>query len=265
MPTTAKGLYYPDDTTNVAPLHPVMAAMQSSVDAYLTDNMTIHPIPNTGARAGLVALYPPSASKPLFAWRQDADTQYKLEYTVDGTNWVAYTAGATFLPTYASTGARDTAYPSPTVGMMCNVGSDMYRCNVAGSWTLWSRVKTAFTPTITGITAGFVVSNTHYWVTSGVGNFKLTLNCTGALTGSELTLTLPVALDIPAWTDLGAAILNPAGSRYSGRVVTAGATTDVWVKYGGTAGQPVTITPTVPATWSARSQAVSCWFSAPLA
>lgn len=265
MPNTAKGLYYPDSSTVISPIETLLANMQASVDSYLGANSVIHPIANVAARAALVALYPPTASTPLFAWRQDAPVQFQLEYTVDGTNWVAFTSGSTFLPSYASTGARDAAYPTPTVGMMCNVGTDMYRCITAGSWTLWSRVKTAFTPTITGITAGFVVSNTHYWVTSGVGNFKLILNCTGALTGSELTLTLPVALDIPAWTDLGAAILNPAGARYSGRVVTAGATTDVWVKYVGTAGQPVTITSAIPASWSARSQAVSCWFSAPLA
>lgn len=264
MPTTAKGLYYPDDTTNVAPLHPVMAAMQSSVDAYLTDNMTIHPIPNTGARAGLVALYPPSASKPLFAWRQDASSQVKLEYTIDGTNWVAYTSGATFLPTYASTGARDTAYPSPTVGMMCNVGTDMYRCNVAGTWALWSRVKTAFTPTLSGITAGFTLASAHYWVADGVATVKIIFDCSSALTGTEFTILLPFDLDVPPWTDLGGAVLNPAGARYGGRVVSAGTTHHVWVKYSNTTQIPAAITATVPATWSARTQAVAAYFSAPL-
>lgn len=264
MPTTAKGLYYPDDTTNVAPLHPVMAAMQSSVDAYLTDNMTIHPIPNTGARAGLVALYPPSASKPLFAWRQDASSQVKLEYTIDGTNWVAYTSGATFLPTYASTGARDTAYPSPTVGMMCNVGSDMYRCNVAGSWALWSRINTSWTPTITGITAGFTVSSARYWVTDGIAHFRLTLDCSSALTGTVLKLSLPVSIDVPAWFAIGDVVLNPAGGRFWGTVVRFGTATEIAIVYNGTAGQPVDITATVPATWSARTQAVAAYFSAPL-
>lgn len=265
MPTTGKGLYYPDDTTNVAPLHPVLAAMQTSVDTYLGANATIHTIANVAGRAAVVALYPPTAATPLFTWRQDADTQYKLEYTVDGTNWVAYTSGATFLPTYASTGARDTAYPTPTVGMLCNVGTDMYRCNVAGTWALWSRSATSWTPTITGVTAGLTLTSAIYWVSCGIAFFKVILACSGALTGSTLKFSLPVSISPDAWHSIGDAILNPAGARYWGKVVRLATATEVVVMYLGTSGSPVDITPTVPATWSARSQAVAAYFSAPLA
>lgn len=38
MPTTPQGIYYPDASTNVAPLHTVLATMASSIDNSLPDD-----------------------------------------------------------------------------------------------------------------------------------------------------------------------------------------------------------------------------------
>lgn len=95
MPNTAKGLYYPDSSTVISPIETVLANMQASVDTYLGSNATIHPIANVGARAALVALYPPTTSSPLFAWRADAVVGQYLEFTTDGTNWFAYNTSTT--------------------------------------------------------------------------------------------------------------------------------------------------------------------------
>jgi len=94
MPNTAKGLYYPDGTTDLSPLETVMANMQVSVDSYLGANSTIHPIANVAGRAAIVALYAPTAASPLFAWRQDAPAGQNLEYTTNGSTWAYYAQGS---------------------------------------------------------------------------------------------------------------------------------------------------------------------------
>jgi len=124
---------------------------------------------------------------------------------------------------------------------------------------------TSWTPTITGVTAGLGLHSATYYVTLGIAYFNVTIDCSGALTGSALALSLPVNIFPPAWVAIGDAILNPAGTRFWGKVLRGAAANEVWVKYVGTAGSPVDITPTVPATWSARTQAVALQFSAPLA
>jgi hypothetical protein len=89
MPNTNLGIYYPDDTTNVTPLHTVLGAISTSVDSYLAANATIHTIANTAGRAAVIAKYPPTVSNPVFTWRQDATSGKNLEYTLDGTTWKA--------------------------------------------------------------------------------------------------------------------------------------------------------------------------------
>lgn len=124
---------------------------------------------------------------------------------------------------------------------------------------------TSWTPTLSGVTAGLTVSSAKYWVSLGIAHFEVYLNCTAGLTGSALAMSLPVSIATLAWTTVGDAVLNPNGTRYWGKVLRGATDNEVWVKYLGTAGQPVDIAAAAPATWSARSQAVACRFSAPLA
>lgn len=125
---------------------------------------------------------------------------------------------------------------------------------------------TAWTPTISGVTAGLVVYSATYQVSLGIAFFEVVLDCTGALTAaSALTLTLPVDIVPVGFTSIGDAVLNPTGTRYWGKVMQGGTAHHVAVRFIGLAGSPVDITPTVPATWSARTQAVLLHFSAPLA
>lgn len=87
MPTTSQGIYYPDSTTNVAPLHTVFSTMATSIDNILAGDVQIHKVANTTARNALVAQFPPSAANPLFVWRADATNGQELEYTKNGTTW----------------------------------------------------------------------------------------------------------------------------------------------------------------------------------
>lgn len=104
MPTTPQGIYYPDSTTNVAPLHTVFSAMASSIDDALAGGVQIHRVANVTERNALVPQFPPSAANPLFVWRADATNGQELEYTKNGTTWH-----------YVSTSEDDTGWVSLTL------------------------------------------------------------------------------------------------------------------------------------------------------
>jgi hypothetical protein len=103
MPNTAHGFYYPNDTTNLAPLHTVLANMQTSVNSYFNANVTVHPIANIAGRAALISEYPPTTTFPLVTWRADAPASQKLEVTTDGITWSAIGADPAALTYNAQT------------------------------------------------------------------------------------------------------------------------------------------------------------------
>lgn len=92
MPTTSQGIYYPDSTTNVAPLHTVFSTMASSIDTVLAGGVRVHRAANTTARNALVSQFPPSAANPLIVWRADAPNGRELEYTKNGSTWHYYSS-----------------------------------------------------------------------------------------------------------------------------------------------------------------------------
>jgi len=157
MPTTNLGIYYPDAATNITPLQTVMASISTSVDAYLAANATVHTIANTAGRAALVAAYSPSVSNPLFVWRQDAAAGNNLEYTTNGTSWLAYGGKA---PYFSTTAARDTALPSPVVGMHANTGS-------GSTYTEWAYDGSAWITTTYPDTGWVAVTNATGFDASG--------------------------------------------------------------------------------------------------
>ena len=89
--TDANGVYFYEDTDPVSPLHTLLNLGQTSISTALSNQLAassrIYPIANEAARAALVAKYPPSASKPLYAHRANAPVGRELEYTTDGTRW----------------------------------------------------------------------------------------------------------------------------------------------------------------------------------
>lgn len=160
MATTSLGIYYPDETTNITPLHTVLGAMSSSVDGVLVGPvyrtpMGVHVIADAAARAGLLASltsggYTPGASNPVLIYQVDT----ALQYMYNGTSW-APVAGP---PAFASTGARDTAIPSPVAGMQVTTGTGTSQQVWVYNGSSWAETWTdtgwqAITPA-SGFTAG---------------------------------------------------------------------------------------------------------------
>lgn len=97
MGTTAKGLWYPDGTDTISPIHPHLAAMQTSVDNALSGVRVdtpagIHEVADTTGLATLLttlttAGYSVSASNPVYAYRADNQTLYRNI----GAGWVEMT------------------------------------------------------------------------------------------------------------------------------------------------------------------------------
>ncbi len=194
MPNTSLGIYYPDESTNITPLHTVLGAISTSVDGYLQDNATVHTVANVAGRAALVAAYPPSVSSPLILWRQDLGTGAKLEYTVDGTTW-----GTIGTPSFDTEAARDAAIAAPVAGMKAVTGTGATLVEWVYSGTTWVR---GWVPTqsvalsIGSFTLGNGTLNGYYqrvgdWVDAQT---FITLGSTSAITGN-LTVTPPIAWD----------------------------------------------------------------------
>ena len=167
MPTTPHGLYYPEDTVNVSPLHPVLAAMQTSMDDYLDENPVIHPIANTAGRAALIAEYPPTTATPLFIWRADAPAGQNLEVTTNGTTWTSIGANPTSLTYNTQTltdpqkaQARSNIDAWSTVTGILNIVTDLNTVNTAGHY-----IQTT-TPTI-GLNYPVLISGWLEIVVSG--------------------------------------------------------------------------------------------------
>lgn len=104
MPTTAKGLYYPDEATNITPLHTVLGAMQTSTDnaltgrgtwfATTTDRDTAIPSPT----AGTTAITGTGGS--LTYWIYDGTTwKDKLPHTHPASDVVSGTLDLARIPT----------------------------------------------------------------------------------------------------------------------------------------------------------------------
>lgn len=87
MPTTPKGLWYPDETDNISPLDTVLANMQASTDVAMESVLVYNPagIHKVADAAGLTALtsalsaagYPVGPTNPIYAERTDTGLLYR--------------------------------------------------------------------------------------------------------------------------------------------------------------------------------------------
>ena len=139
MGVTTKGLWYPDETDNISPLHPVLSSMQSSVDTALSNpiNYTpagIHRVANSGGLTTLLSTlsaagYVMSSSNPVFAYR--ADTQ--ILYVNTGSGWTE-----AWIPTTTTTVGSVTSHRWPNGVQMIAARVDVTIAspNVAASTTI---------------------------------------------------------------------------------------------------------------------------------
>lgn len=89
--TDANGIIRYETTDPVTPLEATLNAGLDSVSAAVTvvKKGIINFAANITARTAVAAAFSPTATNPLYVHRQDADVLRRLEYTIDGTNWLS--------------------------------------------------------------------------------------------------------------------------------------------------------------------------------
>lgn len=155
MGTTPKGLWYPDGTDPISPIHPHLAAMQTSVDTALSGVRLdtpagVHAVANAAGLTTLLADlttagYAYSSANPVYAYRADNQMLYRNI----GAGWVEMSAtlpavryNAQTLTSPQQTQARTNinaasqtdfaalqAYATPTIRVP----------GASGSWSWWYR------------------------------------------------------------------------------------------------------------------------------
>ena len=68
MPTTQHGIYYPDEDTFIAPLHPVFGAVATSVEEWINGTIQTVPVEDMVAANDLAETFEPTPEKPLIVW-----------------------------------------------------------------------------------------------------------------------------------------------------------------------------------------------------
>jgi len=128
-----------------------------------------------------------------------------------------------------------------------------YRWN-GTAWVLWESEWIAWTPTVTGLTAGAGAATGRYRVRNGVVRCELAIPITGAITISgDLTIGRPVTPADrigEAYLQLGRATLNDTGTgSFVGAVLDWSGTT-VAVRYLNASAMLLAVTATAPFTWA---------------
>lgn len=171
MATTPKGLFYPDETTNITPLHTVLGAMQTSTDNLLTGRGTA--FATTGDRDTAI----PAPSAGMFVSTGTGSSQ--VWWLHNGSTWVNT---KTIPNQYASTAARDAAIPSPSAGMIVTTGtgsSQILWVYSGSAWVntytlpTWYADTTARDAAITSPAAGMIAA-------TGTGTGYVLWNYTGS-------------------------------------------------------------------------------------
>ena len=178
MATTPEGLWYPSGTDNINPLHPVLAAMQTSVGANPRVNTPagVHKVANDTELTTLVtnlttAGYVISAANPAFVYRTDT----KRLMVNEGAGWVIYSNTLQF----ATTGDRDAAIPlaARKVGMVAVVDTGTAMAVTVWNGSAW--IGSAWEPhwADTGwvaptLAAGFTGGDFGYRLRGGVVYFR---------------------------------------------------------------------------------------------
>ena len=87
--TDSNGVWFWDENDIFAPVHTALNLGQSNLSSLVTGlrDATIHYVANETARATLATQFVPSASRPLYVHRGNANDGRYLEMTTNGTTW----------------------------------------------------------------------------------------------------------------------------------------------------------------------------------
>lgn len=227
MATTSEGLWYPDGTDIINPLHPVLAAMQTSVgvNPRMDTPAGIHSVADA---TGLTTLandldsvgYTISVSNPAYAYR--ADTQ--MIYENRGSGWAPYSNTLQF----ADATARDTAIPSGNrhVGMVAVIGTGAAMAVTVWDGSAWRTVWPDDTGwqalTVTGFSGGSArwraIGRWVFWEYHGTGLTGIA--AAGVPSGGAVAAAIPVAyrpanptplVAVSGTLQLGTAVMNSNG------------------------------------------------------
>jgi len=156
---------------------------------------------------------------------------------------------------FADATARDAALTSPTEGMFAFLTSnDHYTIYNGSSWQKFDIATTAYTPTLSGFTAGTGATVTGYYSRMGnwcTFNVQIILGTGFAFTGA-MNLSLPITqASTPRFHATGRG--NPAGTSYLLQAVAVTSTNTFNVYAVGSSGAYATFNLTgaaVPNTWA---------------
>lgn len=250
MGTTAKGFWFPDGSDDISPLHPVLGAMQTSVDNGLNNPRFdtppgIHRVTDAAGLSTLVANlssagYTVSSSNPAYAFR--ADTQLLYENT--GSGWHVYRN----IPVFVNSAARDSVLPSPLTGTFAILSGPPMEITIYNgtTWRTIDRPRQSYTPTFTNFTLGNGTVSAE-WSKQGdtvSADVYVQLGSTSIM-GSSPSISLPVAA---ARTSVGSLALVDTGARfYAGVTRTGGPSSTISMTAASTAG---IISATEPFVWT---------------
>lgn len=89
------GIYQYDQNDSVSPIHTFENLGQASIS--LRVRAVPYLVADVAARNALVSGRTINAANPLLVWRGNADTGLNLEYTINGTNWNAFSTEPTWV------------------------------------------------------------------------------------------------------------------------------------------------------------------------
>ena len=188
MPTTSPhNLYYPDETTDVAPLHPVMAAMQTSTEAALT------------TMDGVVGGHTTSIGT------------LTTQLAAQGVPW------------FATTGARDAAIPTPSAGKLATTGTGATTTLWEYNGTAWVVLAqpgawSLYTPTWTNLTVGNGTVNAAYSQVGKTVHFRVGIlwgTTTSASGNWYPSLPVPVVPGLGSFYPVSAWMFNSSPSTFN--------------------------------------------------
>ena len=192
MPNTAEGFYYPDASTNIAPLETVLANMAASSDAVSKQTPRVF-----ANYAAMIAAIPAPTAGRLAVTTQGSGILWQYDGTA--AKWVVQNT-----PTFTDTAARGAAIPNPTAGIVAVIGTGAGYAEYVWDGTAWRSGigGSLYNPSDVAVAAGLQAAAIP--VTSELSGMTIAT--------SRLTVTVPGVYSVSACATFYSTTINAADS-----------------------------------------------------